>query len=148
VVHAQLVEFVFDRIGRAEYAILLEPRVARVPHNRQQPRARIAAVVAGEELECAQVSFLNDVLCVGVVVDQPAGKVVRSAQMRQSNFFKPNDFALVWQRTPSRPLVKTAARSFLFPGDGPLPQKSGFRLGGGQYRNAVASGRFSFTRYS
>src|SRR6476660_2493756 len=100
-VQAHFVKLVFDRICEAERTILSQPRVTGVPHDCQQPRPAIATVVTAKGLKGAQVSFLDQVLSVMLVVYQPAREVVCGAQMRQSNLFKPNGFALVWQRSPS-----------------------------------------------
>ena len=49
--------------------------------------------------------------------------------------------AIAWLYKTSRVLPDASVPSLIL-------QKSGFRLGEGQYRNAVASGQFSNIRYS
>src|SRR5476649_2469387 len=72
-------------VGRGIRAVMLpapfgEPGVA---HDRQQPGARIVALIAIEETKGSQEGFLHDVVGVRRTAAQPAGKVIRRVQMRQ-----------------------------------------------------------------
>jgi len=62
--------------------VLLEPRVAGISHNRQQPGATIPAVKTSEEFEGAHECFLRQVFRVRVIAHEPARQIVRGIQVR------------------------------------------------------------------
>ena len=68
---------------------LPEPRVRGVAHNRDQPRAGIAAAEPAGILKRSQVGFLHHVLRVFAVAHQPARQVVGGIKMRKQEFSKP-----------------------------------------------------------
>jgi hypothetical protein len=66
----------------------VQPRVARIPHDRQEPRPHIAALVSVEKTEGAEARFLRHVLRIMIVPRQPAREVVRSVQMGQDGLLE------------------------------------------------------------
>src|SRR5207245_10360209 len=88
---------IVDRIHKLARAVLLQPRVARVTRDGQQPGSAVAPVVTSEKSEGPQVSLLHHVFGVAVIAQQPARKIVGSPQMRQNRCFKTREFASVLQ---------------------------------------------------
>ena len=74
-----LVEF-GRRIGST---VSLQPGERRVPHDRQDPRSRIAAAKTAGKSERAQIRVLHDILGIVIVAHQPSREVIRSIHMRQ-----------------------------------------------------------------
>jgi hypothetical protein len=68
--------------------VLFEPCVVRVAHDREQPRARVAAVKAGIKPERAQTCLLHDVFGVALVAREPAREVVGRIEMRHHGFLE------------------------------------------------------------
>ena len=83
--------------------VALEPGERRVAHDRENPRARIAAAKSARKPERAQIGVLHDVLCVVVVMHQPSGEVVRSIHMREEGAVEIEGFAFVRQSLSIRP---------------------------------------------
>ena len=69
-------------------AVFLQPRIRCVPHDRQQPRAPVAAATAANEAERSHARLLRDVLGVVVVACEPARQVVGGVEMRHDEAFE------------------------------------------------------------
>jgi hypothetical protein len=82
------VNFLVEFHGGRGRAILVQPRVARIAHDREQPRPHVSALVAIEKSKRAQKSFLRHILRVLFVPRQPAREIVRRVQMRQDGLLK------------------------------------------------------------
>jgi hypothetical protein len=89
-----------DRLGQLTRPVPLQPRVAGVADNREQPGPALAAAIAAKKLESSQIGFLHDIFGVLIVAHQPACQVVCGGQMRQRHFFKANRAALFCQIAP------------------------------------------------
>jgi hypothetical protein len=75
--------FFVEHLSRIVPSILLQPRVARIPNDGEQPSPYVSALVAIEKSKGAQTGFLRHVLRVLVVPGQPAREVVRGVQVRE-----------------------------------------------------------------
>ena len=85
--------------------VALEPGERGVAHDRENPRARIAAAKSARKPERAQVGLLHDVLRVVVVTHQPSREVVRSIHMREERAVEVEGFGFVRQSLSFRPPV-------------------------------------------
>ncbi len=68
----RIMNFFVERLLSFLAAVLFKPIIEGVAHDAQQPGAAIPAAEPSEKFEGAQVSFLHDVLRVGIVGSQPA----------------------------------------------------------------------------
>src|SRR5579871_1943697 len=69
-------------------AMLAQPAIAGVAHDRQQPGAAIPALKSGVESQGAQAGFLYDIFRILVVACQPARQIVGGVQMRQHSLLE------------------------------------------------------------
>ncbi len=83
----------FIRTGRP---ILVQPGVASISHDREEPCPHVATLVAVEKTERAQAGFLRNVLRVLIVPRQPAREVVRSVQVRQDGLLEALASRCLW----------------------------------------------------
>ena len=78
-------------------AILLQPGVTGVAHDREQPGATIHATETIKKLKSTQVRLLNHIFSVMIIARQPASQIVCGAHMRQDALFKTREFVLFLQ---------------------------------------------------
>jgi hypothetical protein len=83
---------------------LLAPHVIKrgIPHDGQQPGACVISANAIDCPECFNKRFLNHVLGIMLVADQPSCQIVRTSQVRPNRTFKL--LALILQASSLRPL--------------------------------------------
>jgi hypothetical protein len=80
--------FFIEFHAKIHWPVGLQERVARISHDFQKPGASIAAVKAAEKSESAQIGFLNDVVGIVAIADEPPREVVGRVQMGQHNLFE------------------------------------------------------------
>src|SRR5437879_5637810 len=66
----------------------LQPGVATVADNREQPTPTIASMETGKRFERAQIGFLHQILGLMLVPQQPVRQVVGGTQVRQQRLLK------------------------------------------------------------
>ncbi len=76
-------------LGQLVRPVAPQPRIARVPHNGEEPDLAVVAMKAVKEAQRAQIRFLHQVFGIVLVVRQPTGQVVRGIQMRQEQLLVP-----------------------------------------------------------
>jgi hypothetical protein len=79
-------------------APLLQPVVAGIADNRQNPAAPVPAMKAIKGFEGAQVCLLHKVFRVVVIAGEPARQVVSRSKMRQQGCLKVRKS--IWLRQP------------------------------------------------
>src|SRR3954468_8967550 len=89
---------------------LPEVRVARVAHDREQLRLRVAAAKRAERAAGAQHRLLHDVFGVVRVAHEPAREVVPRRQVRQHRLLKPQS-----QQFIAHTMIQTPRALGLFP---------------------------------
>src|SRR6266550_9634641 len=79
----------------------IHPGVSRVSNDGQQPGSSISSVEPVKSLESAQVGFLNDILRVLIVLNNPTCKIIGSVQARQKDLFELSPFVSHYCSEPS-----------------------------------------------
>jgi hypothetical protein len=84
-----------EKGGRVISSILVQPGVAGIANNLEEPSARIAAVKTVKKLEGTQVGLLYHVLRIFGIAGYPTRQVVGGVQMRQNRFLKSHPVGLL-----------------------------------------------------
>src|SRR5262249_42392834 len=83
-----LSEFILVNRNQRLCAILSQPRIRGIPHNRQQPGASVVAPTTTHEAESPHAGLLRDVFGVVIVTSQPSRQAVGGVEMRHDEPFK------------------------------------------------------------
>jgi hypothetical protein len=70
--------------------VLVEPAITAIPHNLEEPRARIPPAKALKEPVCTDHRFLRNIFSVRAIAQQPPRQVYPSVKMRQHQLLKPD----------------------------------------------------------
>ena len=82
--------FFIEFCHQSRWSILLQPGVAGVADNLQQPGPRVASVKTVEKSVGAQHGLLDYILRIGTVSQQPPSKIGGAVQMGQHKLLEPN----------------------------------------------------------
>src|SRR6516164_6247013 len=115
-----------DRLLRCP--VLVEPGVAGVAHNSEEPSAAVATTEAPKELEGAEIGLLHHIFRILVAARQPPREIVCGVHVGQDRLLKPRELAgnlqllyfPLWSHEPentaprvtfySRPLIRRSVQ--------------------------------------
>src|SRR5579864_6066774 len=103
------------RSHRFDLRPILDPAIATVSHDLEQPRLGVLAAKAVEILQSPEERFLCDIMCLVAAFQEPACEIVCGIQMWEHLALEASSLDVAWHVLITPVPGKTCAGSSLFP---------------------------------